>query len=186
MIQVVDYDPTWPRRFEQLRREYAGAMASAGVPVVAMEHVGSTSVPGLAAKPIIDCDIVVAEQDVSAASETLIGLGFEPLGELGIPMRWAFKEPERLAGTSTYVVVEGSLSLRNHLAVRAVLRGDSALRDEYAAVKGRAGAAAATLDEYGRCKNAMVQKILEAADLTEAERASIDANRVPSHDELPR
>ena len=54
-------------------------MTAAGVPVVAIEPVGFTSVPGLAAKPIIDCDIVVAEQDVSAASETLIALGFRPL-----------------------------------------------------------------------------------------------------------
>ncbi len=87
-------------------------MAAAAVPVVAIEHVGSTSVPGLAAKPVIDCDIVVAEQDVAAASRTLAGLGFKPLGDLGIPLRWAFKEPERLAGTNTYVVVEDSLSLR--------------------------------------------------------------------------
>ena len=67
--------------------------------------------PRLTAKPIIDCDIVVAEKDVSAASDVLIGLGFAPLGELGIPQRWAFKEPARLAGTNTYVAVEGSLSL---------------------------------------------------------------------------
>ena len=68
MIVVVEYDPDWPRRFDQLRREYAAAMAAAEVPMVAIEHVGSTSVPGLAAKPVIDCDIVVAEQDVPAAS----------------------------------------------------------------------------------------------------------------------
>jgi GrpB-like predicted nucleotidyltransferase (UPF0157 family) len=105
VISVVEYDPAWPRRFEQLRREYAAAMAAAGVPVVAIEHVGSTSVPGLAAKPVIDCDIVVAERDVAAASRALTGLEFKPLGELGIPLRWAFKEPERLAGTNTYVVV---------------------------------------------------------------------------------
>lgn len=186
MIQVVEYDPKWPQRFEQLRCEYADAMAAAGVPVVAIEHVGSTSVPGLAAKPIIDCDIVIAEQYAPAASVTLIELGFKPLGELGIPLRWAFKEPERLAGTSTYLVIEGSLSLRNHLAVRDVLRTDADLRDEYAAVKRRVGAAAANIDEYGRGKNAMVQKILAATALTEAERASIDANQVPSHDEVPR
>jgi GrpB-like predicted nucleotidyltransferase (UPF0157 family) len=122
VIQVVDYDPTWPRRFEQLRREYADALAAVGVPVVTIEHVGSTSVPSLAAKPVIDCDIVVAEQDVPAACETLIELGFTPLGELGIPRRWAFKEPQRLADTNTYVVVDGCLSLRNHLAVRDTLR----------------------------------------------------------------
>lgn len=82
--------------------EYLGAIADAKVPVVAIEHVGSTSVPGLAAKPVIDCDIVVAEGDIAAATDVLVSLGFSPLGELGIPERWAFKEPARLAGTNTY------------------------------------------------------------------------------------
>jgi GrpB-like predicted nucleotidyltransferase (UPF0157 family) len=186
VIEVAEYDPAWPQRFDQLRREYAGAMADAGVPVVAIEHVGSTAVPGLAAKPVIDCDIVVAEPDVPAASAVLAGLGFTPLGELGIPLRWAFKEPRRLARTNTYVVVEGSLSLRNHLAVRDILRGDSDLRERYAAAKRRVGATAANIDDYGRGKNAMVQQILAAAGMTEAERASIDANQVPSHEEIPR
>jgi GrpB-like predicted nucleotidyltransferase (UPF0157 family) len=186
VILVAEYDPAWPVRFEQLRQEYAGAMAAAGVPVVSIEHVGSTSVPGLAAKPVIDCDIVVAGPDVAAASQVLAGLGFTPLGELGIPLRWAFKEPERLAPTNTYVVVQGALSLRNHLAVRDILRADPGLREQYAAVKRSVGAVAANIDEYGQGKNAMVQRILEAAGLTAAERASIDANQVPSHDEVPR
>jgi GrpB-like predicted nucleotidyltransferase (UPF0157 family) len=186
VILVVEYDSAWPRRFEQLRQEYAAAMAAAGVAVMAIEHVGSTSVPGLAAKPIIDCDIVVAEQDVAAGSEVLTGLGFKPLGEVGVPLRWAFKEPERLAGTNTYVIVAGSLSLRNHLAVRDTLRADPDLRQQYAAVKKQAGATAANIDEYGRAKNATVQKILAAAGLTEAERAAINGNQVPSHDEFPR
>ena len=186
MIPVVEYDPAWPQRFEQLRQVYAEAMTAAGVSVVAIEHVGSTSVPGLAAKPIIDCDIIVAVQDVPAAARTLIGLGFTPLGELGIPLRWAFKEPERLAGTNTYLVVDGSLSLRNHLAVRDILRTDADLREQYAAAKRRVGATAANIDDYGRGKNAMVQRILAAAGLTDSERAAIDANQVPSHDEIPR
>ena len=186
VILVAEYDPAWPQRFNQLRREYDRAMAAAGVPVVAIEHVGSTAVPGLAAKPIIDCDIVVAEPDVPAASAVLAGLGFTPLGDLGIPLRWAFKAPSRLARTNTYVVVEGSLSLRNHLAVRDTLRADSGLREKYAAVKRQVGATAANIDDYGRGKNAMVQEILAAAGMTDAERASIDANQVPTHKEIPR
>jgi len=186
VITVVEYDPAWPQRFEVLRREYAAAMAAARVPFVAIEHVGSTSVPGLAAKPVIDCDIVVREADVAAAGNVLMSLGFTPLGELGIPQRWAFREPARLAGTNTYVIVDGCLSLRNHRAVRDVLRADAALRDEYAEVKRQAGARAANIDEYGQAKSDMVQKILAAAGLTDAERASIAGNQVPSHDELPR
>ena len=186
MITVVEYDLAWPERFEMLRSEYATAMARAGVPVIAIEHVGSTSVPGLAAKPVIDCDIVVREAHVAAASNVLASLGFTPQGELGIPQRWAFKEPARLSGTNTYVIAHGCLSLRNHLALRDVLRADAALRDEYAAVKRQAGARAANIDEYGQAKAHVMQKILAAGGLTEAELASIAGNQVPSHDELPR
>ena len=186
MITVVEYDPTWPARFESLRQEYANAMATAGVPVAAIEHVGSTSVPGLAAKPVIDCDIVVAPADAEAAGVVLVGLGFRPLGELGIPQRWAFKEPTLLLGTNTYVIVEGSLSLRNHLALRDTLRSDAALRDAYAAVKKRVGATAANIDDYGRGKGAAIQRILAAAGISEAERAAIAANPVPSHADVPR
>lgn len=186
VIEVAEYDPNWPARFEALRTEYAAAMAAAGVPVAAIEHVDSTSVSGLAAKPVIDCDIVVAAPDVTAASRVLTGLGFTPLGELGIPQRWAFREPERLARTNVYVIAEGSLSLRNHLAVRGVLRADAGLRERYAQVKRRAGAAAADIDEYGQAKSAVVQEILAAAGLSAAERASIASNQVPAHDEVPR
>lgn len=73
---------------------------------------------------------MVAGPDAAAASRVLAGLGFTPLGELGIPFRWAFKEPERLAPTNTYVVIQDSLSLRNHLAVRGILRADPALREQ--------------------------------------------------------
>ena len=59
----------------------AAAGVAAGVPVVAIEHVASTAVPGLPAKPVIDCDIVVAEADVTAASQVLVRRGFRPLGE---------------------------------------------------------------------------------------------------------
>jgi GrpB-like predicted nucleotidyltransferase (UPF0157 family) len=186
VITVCDYDPAWPDRFEALRKEYLAALAVAKVPVVAIEHVGSTSVPGLAAKPVIDCDIVVAQGDVAVAADVLIGLGFSPLGELGIPERWAFKEPSRLAGTNTYVIVDGSLSLRNHRAVRDTLRAQPELRARYAAEKKRVGMAAGSIEEYGKGKNAVIQEILAAAGLTDAERASIDANQVPSLDEVPR
>jgi len=118
---------------------------------------------------------------VAAAGEVLIGLGFRALGELGIPDRWAFREPDRLAGTNTYVVIAGSLALRNHLGVRDVLRSDPGLRVEYAAVKKAAAMVAADIDDYGGRKNATVQRILAAVGLTERERVSIDNNQVPSH-----
>jgi GrpB-like predicted nucleotidyltransferase (UPF0157 family) len=60
-VVVVDYDPAWPRLFESLRDRIAAAL---GPMVIAIEHVGSTSVPNLPAKPIIDMDVVVKPEDV--------------------------------------------------------------------------------------------------------------------------
>ena len=152
---------------------------------MAIEHVGSTSVPGLAAKPIIDIDIVVESAEVARASAVVESLGFRPLGELGIPERWAFKEPATLSGTNTYVVVNGSLALRNHRCLRELLRRDAELRDEYAAIKRTAARTSKDIFEYGQIKNAMIQKILAAAGLSDDELASVANNQVPGA-EVPR
>jgi GrpB-like predicted nucleotidyltransferase (UPF0157 family) len=84
------------------------------------------------------------------------------------------------------VVVEGSLSLRNHLRLRDTLRTDPELRDRYGAVKKRAAATASSIEEYGRGKNAVIQEILAVAGLTPDERRMIDAAQVPSREEVPR
>lgn len=186
VIRVVEYDATWPSRFDALESTYRAALSRAGVEVVSIEHVGSTAVPGLAAKPIIDCDIVVTADQVAPVSDVLADLGFRPLGELGIPERWAFREPPTLTGTNTYVIREGSLSLRNHLRFRDTLRADPELRDRYSAVKRRVGATARGIEEYGQGKNAVIQEILAAAGLTERERGIIDSAQVPSRSDVPR
>lgn len=186
MIDVAEYDPEWVTTFEALRDRYARALAAAGVPYVSIEHVGSTAVPGLAAKPIIDIDIVVAVEQVAAASAVLIELGFRPLGELGIPERWAFATPPDLRATATYVIVDGCLSLRNHLAVRDTLRRDPELRDRYAAVKRDIAATGIADDPHGEGKMHIIAEILTRAGITEEERDSIASNVVPSFDEVPR
>jgi GrpB-like predicted nucleotidyltransferase (UPF0157 family) len=173
MIEVVDYDHRWPADFEILRDRYRAALA--GVPVVGIEHVGSTAVPGLAAKPVLDVDIVVAEDAVTAAVAALTAIGYEPLGEMGVPQRWMCRAPAGGIRTNTYVTVDGCLSLRNHLAVRDVLRADEALRSEYSDVKQRLAREVDDIDEYVEKKSGIVQRILERAGFTEEERATIAA-----------
>jgi GrpB-like predicted nucleotidyltransferase (UPF0157 family) len=180
VIEVVDYDPSWADRFALLRTEYLHVLNVAGVEVIAVEHVGSTAVPGLAAKPVIDVDIVVELAHVRAASEALESLGFQPLGDRGIPGRWAFREPPAFAGTNTYVVARDSLALKNHLRLRDTLRANNQLLQEYATVKRAAAAHAADMLEYVSGKNDVVLRILAAAGLDDAELASIAANQVPS------
>lgn len=176
MIVVVDYDPDWPSAFQSLRAMYERALT--GVRVVAIEHVGSTSVPGLAAKPVIDVDIVVAGEDVPDAIRAMEAAGFRSLGERGITDRCALEAPGHLPRTHTYVVVDGSLALRNHLGVRDVLRRDAALREEYAALKRAIAAREGDIDRYVGAKSILLSAILERAGLTAEERQFIhDANR---------
>ena len=173
MIRIADYDDAWPMRFATIKAYISDAMTTAGVPVASIEHVGSTSVPGLAAKPVIDCDVVVEKSVVGSASRALETVGFRPLGDLGIPDRWAFEAPERLGATNVYVTVEGSLSLRNHLATRTILRTRPDLREAYAAAKRDAAASATDIDDYVERKSDVLQEILRAGGLTDEERAAI-------------
>jgi GrpB-like predicted nucleotidyltransferase (UPF0157 family) len=173
MIEVVDHDPAWSGRFEVLRDRCRRALV--GVPVVAIEHVGSTSVPGLAAKPVIDVDIVVERAHVDAASAALVDIGFEPLGDLGIVDRYAFRAPADCERTNAYVVVDGSVSLRNHLAVRDRLRRDPRMRDRYGELKRRLAGETDDLEAYVAGKSSLLQEILSDAGFDERERAEIAA-----------
>lgn len=179
MIEIVDYDPGWPSRFEQLRTRYERALA--GSAVLGIEHVGSTSVPGLAAKPVIDIDIVVEAAGVPGTIAAMERAGFVSLGELGIPGRWALRAPSDLPRTNTYVVAAGSVALRNHLALRDQLRRSDALRDEYAALKRTIAASVRDIDAYVEKKSPFVRAVLARAGFTTEELDAIEiANRADS------
>jgi GrpB protein len=110
---VADYDPRWPGLFERLRDRLDAALA--GVAHVT-EHVGSTAVRGLAAKPIIDVDIVVANQAaVGPAAKALAAAGWRHEGDLGIKGREAFLPPADAAYHHLYLVVAGSRPHRDHI-----------------------------------------------------------------------
>ena len=83
-IIVLPYDKKWKDDFRAIEAELVAAL---GALALAIEHVGSTSVEGLAAKPIIDIDVVVAACDVEAAIQALAGIGYNHEGNLGIPGR---------------------------------------------------------------------------------------------------
>ena len=76
------------------------------------------------------------------------------------------------------------MSLRNHLTVRDALRSDPLLCEEYAQVKREVAAVAADIDEYGRGKNATIQRVLASAGLSESELASINGNVATPHDQI--
>ena len=172
-IQVVDYDPAWVELFDDLRARYERILRD--VEIVAIEHVGSTSVPGLAAKPIIDVDIIVEPAHRQDALAAMQAAGFESRGTLGIDDRWAFTTPAGYPVTNTYVVIEGSIALRNHLGVRDLLRQDEALRAEYGALKRAIADRVDNIDDYVEQKSAFLTDLLSRTGLSADELAQIEA-----------
>jgi GrpB-like predicted nucleotidyltransferase (UPF0157 family) len=132
-LAICDYNPAWADQFADLS---AGIVASLQSMVLRVEHVGSTAVPGLAAKPILDVDAVLASSaGLPQAIRLLADLGYVHEGDLGVKGREAFRCPSGEAQHHLYVLIEGAAELRRHIAFRDALRADAALRDEYAQLK---------------------------------------------------
>ena len=118
-IIVVDYDSQWAGVFETLRGRIAGAL---GDLAAAIEHVGSTAVPGWAAKPVIDIDVLLASSDgLPEAVRRLAPLGYTHRGDLGVVDREAFRQPAGQAAHHLYVCPPDSLEYPRHIAFRDYL-----------------------------------------------------------------
>jgi GrpB-like predicted nucleotidyltransferase (UPF0157 family) len=160
-VVVVDYDASWPATFHQLQDQLA---ATLGPLAVAIEHVGSTAVPGLAAKPIIDLDVVIADRaDLPAVIERLRPLGYQHEGDLGVPGREAFTTPAEAPPHHLYVCAAGTPALDRHLAFRDALPADPAAAKAYGDLK-RTLAARLSHDRnaYTEAKSTFIQQVLAA------------------------
>lgn len=174
-VVVLPYDPVWVERFSQLRDLLWPAVKDFALSI---EHVGSTSVPGLAAKPIIDIDIVIPDASLlDRAISALDRSGYDHRGNLGIEGRHAFRARQENVSHNLYVCFRDALSLRNHLCLRDALRADPALRDEYGALKLRLALQfPKSIDDYIEGKTEFILRILSshgyAPDKLEAIRAA--------------
>lgn len=178
IVTVVDYDPAWPTQFEELRSRIWRAVGNVAMSV---EHVGSTSVPGLAAKPIIDIDVVVASSiDVTLAIGRLATLGYAHLGNVGIEGRETFASPSGLPTHHLYVCVRGSTALENHLAIREYFRRHSDAAAKYGMLKKRlAEHFPSNVDKYTEGKTDFLLRVLREAGFPDSVLKSIgDANQV--------
>ncbi|MEM6631981.1 MAG: GrpB family protein [Bacteroidota bacterium] len=138
---IQPYTPSWPQKFKQLKE-----ILLRNIPVPAtLEHIGSTSVPELPAKDIIDMDLVYdKEQDFTPIKTHLEGLGYYHKGDQGIPQREAFKRhaPQMLQFPlldtiphHLYVCPQGSPELYRHLTFRNYLRKNKEARLAYSKLK---------------------------------------------------
>ena len=121
-VVVVPYDEAWKKDFEDIRAELSEVLD--GI-VMSIEHVGSTSVPGLYAKPIIDIDVVIESMD-----------DFEGVKK-GIPGREAFdyEGKEHLRNHHLYVCSKDASELKRHMSFRDYLRTHPEAVEEYSRVK---------------------------------------------------
>lgn len=161
MIVVAEYDSAWPRTFAMLRDRAWPLVAPFAETI---EHVGSTSVPGLAAKPVIDLDVIAPSRDaVMLAIRALASLGYRHVGDLDIPGREALREPAGDPRHNLYVCARDAVPLVEHLTFRDYLRGNPAKAAEYAALKKRLAPQFDDVNDYAEAKTDFVRACLAAA-----------------------
>ena len=162
-VEVVDYDPDWPRRYEEERDRIAAAIGDA---LLAIEHVGGTAVPGLPAKPVIDLMLGVDDiERAGPAVAALINLGYEyvPEFESQLPDRRYFRR-----GTPdthhVHMVPVSSDFFEEHLLFRDWLRAHPQAAEEYGKLKrGLAGRFPNDRDAYRAGKVPFIDTVVAAA-----------------------
>jgi GrpB-like predicted nucleotidyltransferase (UPF0157 family) len=160
-VAICDYNPAWANQFADLS---ARIVASLPKIVLRIEHVGSTAVPGLAAKPIVDMDVVLpSSADLPRAIRLLADLGYVHEGDLGIHGREALRCPSGETRHHLYVLIEGAAELRRHIAFRDALRADAVIRDEYAQLKRLLAAQyPGDRDAYTQGKSTFIEAVIRA------------------------
>lgn len=143
--------------------------------VTGIEHVGSTSVPGLCAKPVIDmCIVVASPRDIPHVVKALAQSGYIHRGDLGVPDREAFKPPATLPKHHLYASPQGSLSLKNQLGLRDYLRANQEAARNYGTLKETLAARFPDdIDSYVAGKTDFILGILRQVGLTDEECAAI-------------
>ena len=162
LIEVADYDPSWPLLFAEIT---APIRAAFGPSLVALEHIGSTSVTGLPAKPIIDIDVVIPSRaDLPKAIARLAMLGYVHQGDLGITSRESFRSLPELPPQNLYVCAGDSPELRRHLLFRDYLRAHPDEAQRYAELKRELAARhVSDIDGYVNGKADFIKSVLQKA-----------------------
>jgi GrpB-like predicted nucleotidyltransferase (UPF0157 family) len=158
-IVIEDYNPQWPLIFQGLKQ---GIWPNISDVASAIEHVGSTAVPGLKAKPIIDLDIVINASDVlPVIISRLEKLGYKHAGNQGIEGREAFDNPPGLPKHHLYVCLVSAAAFKNHILLRDYLRQHPEAVKQYGELKTRlAEKYKNDIDRYCEDKTAFITDIL--------------------------
>jgi GrpB-like predicted nucleotidyltransferase (UPF0157 family) len=162
-VVVVPYRPEWPALFEAEARLLATAFGSN---LIAIHHIGSTSVPGLSAKPIIDfMPVVHSLERIDDAEAALVALGYTPPGENGIPGRRYFtKGSEENRTHHVHAYEPDHYEVTTHLNFRDYLRAHPETAEAYGRLKTElAQQFPRDIDGYSASKDAFIKGIIQKA-----------------------
>lgn len=161
MVKIEKYNPKWKDQFIALKKMI---IENIGDLILKVEHVGSTSVEGLAAKPIIDLDIVIEDNSkLPAVIKGLKKLGYIHQGNLGIEGREAFKKvsEDRFQNHHLYVCPQDGRGYLEHIALRDYLRNNKKARIEYGKLKRKlADKFPYQVEKYCNAKSKFIAQIL--------------------------
>lgn len=134
-VIVLPYDKAWKAAFEEIKKEIVCAI---GDLIIGIEHVGSTSVEGMSAKPCIDIDVVIEDYSkFDAVVRGLAEIGYIHEGDLGIKDReaFAYRDKPHLQTHHLYVCPKDSAELHRHVTFRDFLKSHADAVEQYSAVK---------------------------------------------------
>ncbi|NKK84200.1 GrpB family protein [Rhizobium leguminosarum bv. viciae] len=162
-IKVADYDPSWPLLFAEISAEVSALL---GDRLLSIDHLGSTSVPGLAAKPKIDLDaVMISDEFLPTAIEVVRAADFVFHGDTG-EQRWAFTRDHQAYGFRLYLCGPDNRGHRDRILFRDYLRVHPERAKAYAELKRRLAAeAGGDWDFYTAGKTTFVSETLRLADL---------------------
>jgi GrpB-like predicted nucleotidyltransferase (UPF0157 family) len=136
-VELVPHDPQWPQAFQRIRNRLLTLLPQA----LSIDHIGSTSIPGMTAKPLIDIDIVLPDLGhIEGATRVLLVEGYEPRGNRYDDEVWAFLSRGSVPAERVYLCPSGNGTHRNRLAFRDYLIAHPQAAADYAALKRRLAA----------------------------------------------
>lgn len=167
-VEVLPYNAEWTAWYRELKDQIWPQVSDLASEIV---HVGSTSIPGMSAKPIIDIDLVAENfDDLDLFKERLSTIGYVHVGNLGIESREAFKETlEPLHPHHLYLVQRDSPAFRNHVLLKKHLQENLESFKRYNDLKLSLADSASSVDEYCRAKTMLILEFLEAEGVPESE-----------------
>lgn len=158
-VRLEPYDPAWPQLYAEERERILAAVGDA---LLGIEHVGSTSVPGMCAKPMLDIAVAVPSFEAAEAlAPRLETLGYLHVPDAGVPGERTFARGRPARTHLLHAVVAGSREWRNYLSFRDTLRTDPRIAREYDALKRRlAEQFASDRPRYTSAKNRFIKGVL--------------------------